>query len=84
MVLIFETKNEFLRPGVAESAADHFFDIDRIMAQAFENFFLLAKSSLHLRQPPPVRGLDLPQAIVFLARLPKIKPRRRAHDEKQK
>src|SRR5688572_13834991 len=81
VVLIFETENEFLRPGITESAADHFFDIDRIMAQAFENFFLLSESRLHFRQPPSVRRLDLAQAVVFLPRLPEIKPRRRAHDE---
>lgn len=82
-MLIFETKNELIRLGVTESKADHLFDIDRIIAQAFENFLLLFQLRLGFRQPTTTQRLLLAQTIVLLSRIPKIQSRRRADGEEK-
>jgi len=82
--LVFETENELLRFRITEPAADHFFDIDRITPEAFEDFFLLFQFRLGLRQPTSTAFLLLLQSIIFLPRVQKINARRRANHQKEK
>jgi hypothetical protein len=74
MLVVFETKDVFIRFGISKSPADHLFDVDRIMAQAFEDFFLLSQLRLGLGQSPPAGCLLLALPVQFLAGFPKIQP----------
>lgn len=80
---VFEAENELLRLRVTQPSADHLFDVDRIVAEAFEDFFLFDQPRLQLRQPAATRRLVFLQPIVFRSRFPKIHPRRHAQREEE-
>ena len=81
--LVFETENEFLRLRITEPTADHLFDVDRIIPEAFENFFLLLQLRFCFRQPSAAGSLLQLEPVKFFPRLKEIDARRRAHRQKE-